>query len=91
MFYHAIVPYFRAERFVGFWAGECGNGRQQLHGRSRTGKFLRTIVIKRFLSRQVVDGYADFGCFGEHLLDKRIYPGEVLLPPKWQQTNRKGD
>ena len=27
------------------------------------------------------------GCFGEHLLDKRIYPGEILLSPKWQQTN----
>ena len=47
----------------------------------------RTIVIKRFLSRQIVDGYADLGCFGKHLLDKRIYPGKILLSPKWQQTN----
>ena len=35
-----------------------------------------------FLSRQIVDGYADFGCFGEHLLDKRIYPGENSVVPK---------
>ena len=61
MFYHSIVPHFRTERLIGFGTGEGGNGSQQFHSRGGTGQLLRTIVIKRFLSRQVVNGYADFG------------------------------